>query len=821
MTAKRVIKKFLKIFGTVMLTGILAALIFVCIFAVYVKTYLQSQIDFSMENFALDQTSVIYYWDQETASYQELQKLYGSENRTIVDYDEMPSDLIFATVAIEDHRFYEHAGVDWVRTIKAGVGLFMGKAEFGGSTITQQLIKNLTGKEDVTVRRKLVEIFTALEVAKQYSRDEVLEAYLNTIYLGRNCYGVQSAAQKYFGKDVSDLSLAECASLISITNNPSIYDPYINPEKNRERTLNVLWAMYDQGYIDRSEYDAAKNEELVFQSSTSTGQQSVNQKYYSYFVDQVIYDVVGDLMVKTGYTYKECYEMLTKGGYKIYATIDPKLQAIVDEVYSDLTNVPDTDSRNQMQSAIVLIDNETGNISAMAGGVGDKGGSLVLNRATQSKLSPGSTIKPIAVYAPALEAGILTPSTVYDDTPYTFTDTDYWPKNEDRTFRGLVSVNRSMELSLNTVSVKIVAELTPEVCFNYAKNVMGLDGLVEQYQENGINFSDIDLSPMAMGSLTKGVTVADITAAYAAFANQGTYREARTYTKVTNYSGDEVILENKQESHTAMSQTNAWYITYMLENVVKNGSGKAAQLENMAVAGKTGTTTSDYDRWFAGYTPYYTASVWCGFDVPEEVKLTDSTTNPAIVLWKKVMEQVHEDLEEKSFVQPSEIVSCTYCVDSGLLATDACKADPRGSRMVEVKLSIHDVPTGYCTTHVMTEVCLNSGSVANQYCELVEDNALITRGLLNLVRAYPINGVVVQDQQYCVESSQIPYGYYSAVSSVVTPIGQKCLVHTEESVRKEEEEEILPPVSDEPNVQHPDSPIWDWWDPFDSGNTGE
>jgi len=461
MTAKRVIKKIFKVCGTVMLTGILAALIFVCIFAVYVKTYLQSQIDFSIENFALDQTSVIYYWDKETASYQEYQKLYGSENRTIVDYDKIPSDLVFATVAIEDHRFYEHAGVDWVRTIKAGVGLFMGKAEFGGSTITQQLIKNLTGKEDVTVRRKLVEIFTALEVAKQYSRDEVLEAYLNTIFLGRNCYGVQSAAQKYFGKDVSDLSLAECASLISITNNPSIYDPYINPEKNRERMLNVLWAMYDQGYIDRSEYDAAKAEELVFQSSGSTGEQNVNQKYYSYYVDQVIYDVVNDLMGKTGYSYKECYEMLTKGGYKIYANVDPVLQSIVDEVYSDLSNVPNTTSKQQPQSAIVLIDNETGNIVAMAGGVGDKGGSLVLNRATQSQLSPGSTIKPISVYAPALEAGILTPATVYDDTPYSFTDNNYWPKNEDRTFRGLVSVNRSMELSLNTVSVKIVDQLTP------------------------------------------------------------------------------------------------------------------------------------------------------------------------------------------------------------------------------------------------------------------------------------------------------------------------------------------------------------------------
>jgi len=324
---------------------------------------------------------------------------------------------------------------------------------------------------------------------------------------------------------------------------------------------------------------------------------------------------------------------------------------------------------------------------------------------------------------------------------------------------------------------------------------------------------------MAMGSLTKGVTVADITAAYAAFANQGTYREARTYTKVTNYSGDEVILDNTQESHTAMSQTNAWYITYMLENVVKNGTGKAAQLENMPTAGKTGTTTSDHDRWFAGYTPYYTASVWFGFDEPEEVKLADSTTNPAIVLWKKVMERVHEGLEQKEFVQPSEIVSCTYCVDSGLMATEACKGDPRGSRVVEAKLSIHDVPTEYCTTHVMTEICLASNSVANQYCKLVEDNPLTLAGLLKLVRAYPINGIVVLDQQYCIESNQIPAGYYSAVSSAVAPIGQRCLVHSEDSVRQEEEQK--PTDEDDPNGEQSDDQDWEWWNPFDPNDTGE
>ena len=322
--------------------------------------------------------------------------------------------------------------------------------------------------------------------------------------------------------------------------------------------------------------------------------------------------MVRDLCEKTGYEYDIVYKMIMTGGYSIYSTYNPDVQAAVDAVYQNLSNVPNTASAQQLQSAIVVCDNNTGDIISMAGGVGEKEGSLTWNRATQSYLSPGSTIKPVSVYAPALELGLISPASVYDDTPYSFTDDSYWPKNSDSTYRGLVTVNEAMCQSLNTVPVKLVAEMTPEYCYTFAKDKMGLSTLVSDYVTvKGDVLSDANLAPMAMGGLTNGVTVRAMTAAYATFANEGVYREARTYTKVVDAKG-QVVLDNTQSSHVAMKEMTAWYINDMLENTVAYGTGAAAQLDGMTVAGKTGTTTSDFDRWFAGYTPYYTAVVWCG-----------------------------------------------------------------------------------------------------------------------------------------------------------------------------------------------------------------
>ena len=794
--ARRILKGFGKVFGTMVLVLFLTTLIFACLFALYVKNNLSAQVD-SIDGFTLDQTSVIYYEDPKTGQDVVLRKLYGGANRTWVKYEDIPKNLIHACIAIEDKRFEDHQGVDWVTTLKACVKMFLGRGEAGGSTITQQLVKNITGRDEVTVRRKLVEIFSALELEKKYTKKQIMELYLNVIALGENCE--ESASQVYFGKSVSELDLAECAALIGITNNPSIYDPYINADKNKERQVIILDQMLEQKYITQEQHDTAVAEELVLHNAS--GEASGDEDYYSYFEDQVINDVVRDLSEKTGYDQTIVRKMLMTGGYKIYSTLNPDVQAAVEEVYQNLDNIPNTASSQQLQSGIVIIDNKTGDVVAVAGGVGEKQGSLILNRATQSYLSPGSTIKPVSVYAPALELGLITPATVMDDTPYSFTDARHWPKNSDSIYRGLMNINEAVALSINTIPVKLVAQMTPEYSFEFAKEKMGLSTLVSSYvNAAGDTFSDVDLAPLAMGGLTRGVTVKAMAQAYATFANEGVYREARTYTKVVDSDG-KVVLDNTQQSHVAMKDMTAWYITYMLENTVESGTGTAAQIANMTVAGKTGTTTSDFDRWFAGYTPYYTGVVWCGYDDPEEVVLTDSSTNPAIVLWQKVMEQVHDGLPNKEFNKPTNVVECTVCRDSGLLMTDACREDPRGSRAVTVELSLYDVPTQNCDVHKEVEICGASGHVVNEYCKQVEGNTTKTVGLLDVSRAFPVRGITVQDQAYAVPNDSLPAGYYPALSPDVDAINVECYIHTRddlpepEAPEDEEEEDSASRIS--------------------------
>jgi penicillin-binding protein 1A len=757
-------------------------LIFACIFTAYLRNYLMPQVSFSLDSFRLNQTSVIYYEDKETGNYETLQNLYGDENRIWASYSEIPTNLIYATVAIEDKRFFEHNGVDWGRTVKASMNLFMGSGStYGASTITQQLVKNLTNDSEVTVRRKLVEIFRALEMEKQYTKEEIMEWYLNTIYLGEQSYGVRTAAYTYFGKDVSELDLAECASLIAITNNPSLYDPYISDTteaKNKERQINILYAMLEQGYISEADYQEARNETLVFQYAESDSETVSDSEYYSYFVDQVIRDVVNDLASATGYDTEVINRMILGGGYQIYSTLDVDAQQAAEEVYEDLDNIPKTSSTyQQLQSGIVIIDNDTGDIAAIVGGVGEKEGSLTLSRATQSLLSPGSTIKPIAVYGPALNLGLITPATVYDDTPFTFGSTS-WPKNEDETYRGRTNILTAMMNSTNTVAVKTLDDLTLDYAYSYATNEMGLSTLVDSYELGGVEYTDKSYWSLALGGMVQGVTIRDLTAAYAAVENGGTYREARTYTKVLDSEGN-LVLDNTQSSHTAMSEKAAYYLTYMMQETVKNGTGKEAQIEGMSTAGKTGTTSDDKDRWFAGYTPYYTAVVWCGYDTPQEIVLEDdSIDNPASVLWNKVMTKVNEGKTNIEFSKPSDIIEVEVCADSGLLPTDWCVNDLRGDRTTTVLLAAEDVPTTYCNIHVETAICTSGESyhVANEYC--AEKGTVEKYGLLNYSRQFPVADIVVTDQQYCVGVLVKQSGYSEARCDTLDPVNKVCTIHT-------------------------------------------
>ena len=777
----RFFRRFGKVLGTILLVGAISLVIFACIFTAYLRNYLMPQVSFSLDSFRLNQTSVIYYQDKSTGEYQALQNLYGEENRIWASYKDIPTNLVYATVAIEDKRFFQHSGVDWLRSMKASANLFLGgNSTYGASTVTQQLVKNLTNDNEVTVRRKLVEIFRALEMEKQYSKEDIMEWYLNTIYLGEQAYGVRTAAYTYFGKDVSELDLAECASLIAITNNPSIYDPYISEKtkaKNKERQTDILYEMRQQGYITENEYQNAKNEELQFQYADSSSETGDNSDYYSYFVDQVIRDVVNDLASATGYDTEVINRMILGGGYQIYSTIDVDEQNAAEEVYEDLDNIPKTDSTyQQLQSGIVIIDNETGDIAAIVGGVGQKEGSLTLSRATQSLLSPGSTIKPLAVYAPALEMGLITPATVYDDTPFTFGSSP-WPKNEDDTYHGLTNILTAMKRSTNTVAVKVLDDVGLDYAYHYAVNDMHLDTLVDQYELNGVNYTDKSYWSLALGGMVRGVTIRDLTAAYASIENKGTYREARTYTKVLDSDGN-VVLDNTQSSNENMSEKTAYYLTYMMEETVKDGTGQEAQVPGIDTAGKTGTTSDDKDRWFAGYTSYYTGVVWCGYDQPQEVVLEDdSIENPASVLFNKVMTKVHEGKQNKAFEKPTSVIDVEVCQDSGNLVNDWCTKDIRGDRTVTIQLDGSDVPTSYCSTHVETDICTAGDTlhVANDSCK---SRGTVTQyGLLNLSRQFPIAGIVVADQQYCVGTLVKRSGYSEARCDTMDPVNAVCTIH--------------------------------------------
>lgn len=819
--------------GTLLVVAVVAGSIFLSQFKDYVEMDVIPKAEeyaagLDLDNLSLEQTSIIYYIDRETGEERELQQLYSIQNRIWVSYDEIPLDLVNAAISIEDKRFPTHKGVDWIRTLAAVKEFAGGSSSFGGSTITQQLIKNLSHDDDATVNRKVQEIFRALEVEKLYTKEEIMEWYLNTIYLGEGCYGVQSAARVYFGKQVSGLTTAECASLIAITNNPSIYDPYLNEERNRERQLTILKEMFDQGYIKtEADYEAALDQEMVFRNGTydeetyscahcdfagtrdeyteqddgyfcpqcGTQNYAVDDKhYYSYFVDTVWRDVVSALMDQYGYSELAAEQKLLTGGYKIYATIDPEVQALVDRVYENLDNVPKTVSVQQLQSAIVITDNETGDIVAMAGGVGNKEGSLSGNRATLSKLPTGSAFKPLAVYAPALDAGIITPATVFEDS--SLYDDRNWPQNDSRTYSGLCNVLRGVTSSLNTISVKTLNELGVENSYNFLTQKMGITSLVDSLEIGGKEYTDIALAPLALGQQTWGVSVREMTQAYATFPNGGVFREARTFTKVVDPEGN-VVLNNVQESHTAIGEKADYYINYMLESAVQYGTGYRANMDNMAVAGKTGTSGDNQTRWFAGYTPYYTAVVWCGYDDPEEIILSEDYTNPAIVMWNQVMRPLHENLESASFSQPENVGWYTVCADCGGSATEACRKDVRedgSNRAVTVRLFYEDAPNKQCDCHTLVKICKETGKIANEFCEKAEGNTIEEVGMLIYNEDWKVN-------------KDADFVYNKDDDSRI------CDVHTEESTRPTEPptesgggiEPTEPTESTEPSQQSPAS----------------
>lgn len=773
--ARRIVGGFFKVLGTLLLVGICTGAIMACFAVVYVQTIIMpqaEQVAESFEMFDVTQSSVMYYTDKESGDLVEMLTLSGAEERDWVKFENIPKNLVNATVAIEDKRFYSHSGVDWKRTAAGVVYMFTGQDVQGGSTLTQQLIKNLTQYDDVTVKRKILEIFTALDFEKSHSKNEILEWYLNYIYLGERCYGVSAAALNYFGKELDELTLAECASLISITNNPSLYNPYRHPDKNLERRDKVLYQMWDQGKISEEEYNEAIAEPLNLKRDTGTSREETT---YTWYEDQVIDEVLEDLIEKYGITSEYANNLLYYGGLRIETCFDPEVQAYVDAVYNDRSVLElESASGQQIQSGITVIDNSSGCVVAIAGGIGEKEGNRTFSRATDAIRPPGSSIKPLAVYAPALDMGLITPATVFDDVPVTRLDSNgveipasdtetqgsAWPKNSYSYFKGLTTVYEALEDSVNTIAVRILRDVvTPEVSYQFLEERFGITSLESGRWVGNTYKSDLSLSTLALGGLTDGVSTYEMAAAYATFANNGMYTKPRTYTRVVavDIDGNEtVLLENKSTSVAVLNESTVYYMNTMLENVINAGTGTAADFDGMTIAGKTGTTTSNKDKWFVGYSHYYTAAVWVGYDQQERI---GSNKYLAAELWKKVMEPLHEELEDVPLRDAAEdLVTVTICLDSGMIATDTCALDPRGGRTMKMSFVRGDQPVEYCTTHVAVDVCTESTAIlrydgkesgvyhlAGEYCP---EESVKTIGLLDHTRVRVLDTVTARDDVY-------------------------------------------------------------------------
>lgn len=836
--------------STVLLVCVICAFVFIGIVGNYLQEDIIPNAEMNLDNYDLDQTSFIYYQDTD-GSIKELQQIYTTTDREWATYEEIPQDLIHAAVAIEDKRFYEHQGVDWITTSKACVNMFFGgSSEFGGSTITQQLIKNLTQEDGVTVQRKVLEIFRAQQFERRYNKEVILEWYLNTIYMGQGCYGIKTAAATYFGKELKDLTTAECASLISITNNPSIFDPYsgefeydgemmTGAERNRTRQENTLWVMKEEGWITEAEYDAAMAQEMVFKYGIEEESQEftcendecqytgakdtflvVDGSYYcpecgtalsvdsddvySWFVEAVLDDVAEALAELKGMEWNDetretCMNLIKRGGYHIYTTLDMTVQEQVDDIYTDLNEIPEARSKQQLQSAIVVVDNRTGDIVAMSGGVGKKVVFDAYNRATTATLQTGSSIKPISVYAPAFELGVISPATVVRDLPLNYDDGAF-PLNYERNYNYSRAIWQGVVDSVNTIAVNVLDMIGTQYSYNFATEKFGLNDLVDHYEySDGTVVSDINYAPLALGALTEGATVRDMSAAYATFANNGVYREARTFTKVYDSEGN-LVIDNTQDSEQILSEKTVTYMNYCLDNVANTDVG------DVDVYGKTGTTSDNKDRWFCGFTGYYTAAVWCGYDTPEEINLVGDYTNPASRLWYKVMEPLHEDKEDVLLYDYYGMSRADICLDSGLLATDACRKDIRTElynldRVDYFRAYSEDLPTESCDKHILVDYCVTGGGVCNEYCSQFDDVKIEKRSLLKLtqeeidelLKAKPYNlesEYLVDDYIYLVNRNGTPGDFTGLKNNINKDKNGKslnvpykvCTVHTKEAL---------------------------------------
>ena len=759
----------IRLFKALLLCIIVLAVIGVIGGGLFVKKILANSPDISPEDVKPQGFTTFVYADDGTT---EIERFVSSgSNRVYKSIDEIPKDLQHAFVAIEDERFYKHNGIDLQGIARAAVVGITSGGHFseGASTLTQQLIKNNVfpnfTKEKTfydRLERKIQEQYLALQIEKQMDKDTILESYMNTINLGQNCLGVQAASMRYFNKDVSELTLSECAVIAGITQNPTDYNPITNPESNQKRRDKVLKNMLEQGYIDQAAYDEAMADDVYARIQTVNNSASVDDNPYSYFVDALAEQVINDLCEQLGYTETQAYNAVYSGGLSIYSTQNLAMQQICDEEMNNDANYPalkeygldyaltvtradgtvenfgsnniktyvkqtygneqgllysseeaaramveewkttiaqegDTyDERfevtPQPQASVTIIDQSTGQIKAMVGGRGAKTTSLGLNRAyTGAKRQPGSCFKILAAYAPALDSCGKSLATTIVDEPYTLKNGQQL-RNANGRYGGPTTIRKAITWSINVCAVKLSDEITQELGYEYCEK-FGISTLVTNKEINGGIYDDKTTQTLALGGIAEGVYNYEMCAAYATIANGGVYNQPTLYTKILDHDGN-VLLEGTGESRTVIKDSTAALLTSAMEDVVNSGTGTACRLGNMPVAGKTGTTSSNVDLWFCGFTPYYTCAVWGGYD---DNKPYNSDTNFRFRIWKSIMSRIHQNLEPKDFKMPSSVEKKTICSETGKLAVSgSCPA-------ITEYFATDTAPTEVCPGHKPVE----------------------------------------------------------------------------------------------------------------------
>ncbi len=631
-----------------------------------------------------NQTSFIYaYEDNDPTKVKELLRLHAEENRIWVDLEDISVYLEECFVGLEDKRFYEHRGVDWIRTL----GSAKYKFSQGGSTITQQLIKNITNQKDVTVVRKFKEIVSALNLEKHYDKKTILEAYLNTVYLGSGCYGVKTAAETYFGKDVSELNLAESACIAVITKAPYGYNPLYNREANRERQLYCLKQLLEQGLVTPQEYDEAVNYELVFTNDDNfvpsemfLAQQAEHDKeekkeeYWSYYIDFAINSVIKDLIDEYGYSELQASNKIYYGGLKIYIAADLDVQDDLEYIFENRIGW----GNDEIQGAMTIMD-YSGRVVAIVGAAGKKTENRSLVMAADSYRQPGSTIKPLSTYAPLLDLNKITYSTRVKDYAIAYNG-KLWPHNVDKTLGsgGKVTIQKAVQESMNTVPARLISgyeldddlTLTIDKSFDYLQNHFMLSHLDST--------KDKDLGPLATGALTYGASTLEMCAAYATFGNGGRYYKPYAYYKVTNSSGTEVILDNTDPQYTqAISEDASDIMCEILQTVRTSYYGTASTVRQFPIFAKTGTTTDDKDRWFCAGTPYYVGTVWYGYS--SKPRTIGADINPAGTIFFNVFDRIHRGLDtDVAFPKSPNVTAEYYCTVTGNLASSNCPYTAKG-----------------------------------------------------------------------------------------------------------------------------------------------